>query len=112
MFGAIAPARRRELGAAALAALDDLPAEVRGELRGVAADLAECAGDYRRAGLLAASAGEAALRDGAMATAVEALRRAAGLLDGQEEECGLRLRLVQALTVAGQVDEAVAEEAR
>jgi DNA-binding CsgD family transcriptional regulator len=112
--GAVAPGRRRELAAAALAAMDDLPAGAREELRGVAADLAECAGDYRRAGLLAASAGEAALRDGAMATAVDALRRAAALLAGQEEEqeFGLRLRLVQALTLAGHADEAMAEGAQ
>ena len=96
------PPRRRALAAAALSALDaDLvPA---GPTRDLAADLAAQAGDAGRAGALLTEAGRQALDAGALATATDTLRRAHTLGDP-----GAVAPLVQALALAGRVDEAFA----
>lgn len=101
----ILPPAQRALAASGLAALD-AQSRVTGQLRDLAADLAERAGDHQRAGVLLAEAGNESLARGALATAVEALRRAANLLQGSEQVAAER-RLVEALALAGRVDEAV-----
>ena len=51
-------------------------------------------------------AGRAALERGALATAVDTLQRAAGLSDGDDTQLGIEQLLVEALALAGRVDEA------
>lgn len=104
----VSPPRRAALAAAALAALDAIHPRLEGRWLDIAADLAAQSGDRRRAGALLAAAGRACVQRGALATAVAALERAAELAD----EPGLREEsqklLVEALALAGRVDEAMA----
>ena len=94
--------RRREVAAAALAAVEPDSEEL-------AADLAEQAGDRKRAGLLLAAAGARAAQQGALPTAVESIGRAVRLLTGFPECDSVRLRLVEVLSLAGRIEEALAE---
>lgn len=91
--------RRREVAAAALiaAGADDGPAIV---------ELAIQAGDIRRAGLLLGAMGVQARRDGVLSTAVETLERAVRLLSGEPEQRAVRLDLIEALSLAGRVQDA------
>jgi DNA-binding CsgD family transcriptional regulator/tetratricopeptide (TPR) repeat protein len=102
------PPRHRALAAAGLAAVDAAHPDLGGPWRDVAADLAARSGDRERAGLLLAAAGKASLERGALATAVETLRRATDLLEGNDRRPETELALVEALALAGRVDEAAA----
>ncbi len=106
----LVPPLRRSLAKAALAALDDVVASERTALDELAADLAERAGDPHRAGALLAACGRQSLRRGALATSIGTLRRAADLLEGAAEQgqAHAELSLVEALALAGRVDEAAA----
>ncbi|HET8537270.1 MAG TPA: AAA family ATPase, partial [Solirubrobacteraceae bacterium] len=97
------PSRRRAVAGAALAALDAAHPQPDAGSRDLAADLATESGDTARAGALLAESGRAALDRGALATAIDALRRAHG--------CGeptAASPLVRALALAGRVEEAIA----
>jgi len=102
------PPRQRALAAAALAVLDNTHPRLEGDLRELAVDLASRAGNRRRAGLLLSRAGSDALAAGTLATAIGALQRAADLLEGTPERDQAELHLVQALALAGRVEEAAA----
>ena len=60
-----------------------------------------------RAGLLLTESGRSALGRGALATATGTLRRAAGLLTAPDQRAEAETLLVEALALAGQVDEAM-----
>jgi DNA-binding CsgD family transcriptional regulator/tetratricopeptide (TPR) repeat protein len=102
------PPRQRAVAAAALAALDAAHPRLEGGLRELAADLANRAGDRRRAGTLLSESGGQALAWGALATATGTLRRAADLLEGTPERDRAELLLVESLALAGRVEEAAA----
>ena len=102
------PPRQRDLAAAALAALDAAHPRLEGGLRELAVDLANRAGDRRRAGMLLSESGGQALAWGALATAIGTLRRAADLLEGTPERDQAELLLVESLALAGRVEEAAA----
>jgi len=107
----VLPPRHRQLAASALSALD--AAHPAGEgWRDLAADLAARSGDTARAGSLLTASGEASLRRGALATAIATLRRAVDLLEHQQERSRSELALLEAMTLAGRVDEAAALGAR
>jgi DNA-binding CsgD family transcriptional regulator len=101
------PPRRRELAAAALAAVDAAHPVPDGPWRDVAADLAARAGDTARAGALLAASGEAALDRGALATAAATLRRAAALLTDPAARASAEGLLLGCLALAGNADEAL-----
>jgi DNA-binding CsgD family transcriptional regulator len=102
------PPRQAALAGAALAAVESAHPGLPGPWRDVAAELAAQAGDRVRAGLLVTASGRASLAAGALATAVDTLRRAATLLAG-DPGTGLteaETALAEALALAGRVDEA------
>ena len=107
------PPRRNAVAAAGLQALTATgPLDETGSE--VAADLAAQAGDPHRAGLLLVEAGRAALRRGALQTAIDTLHRAGELLAepgksaGSAESNELDRLLIEALAAAGRVDDALA----
>ncbi len=102
------PPRQRALALAALAVLDAAHPRLEGGLRELAVELANRAGDRRRAGTLLSESGGQALAWGALATAIGTLRRAADLLEGTPEREQAELLLVEALALAGRVEEAAA----
>ena len=102
------PPRQRALASAALAVLDGAHPRLEGGLRELAVDLANRAGDRRRAGTLLSESGGQALAWGALATAIGTLRRAADLLEGTPERERAELLLVESLALAGRVEEAAA----
>ena len=103
----VLPPRRSALAAAGLRALTATgPLDETGSE--VAADLAAQAGDPHRAGVLLAEAGRAALRRGALQTAIDTLHRAGELLDEDAESGELDPLLIEALAAAGRVDDALA----
>ena len=102
------PPRQRALASAALAVLDAAHPRLEGGLRELAVDLANRAGDRRRAGTLLSESGGQALAWGALATAIGTLRRAADLLEGTPEREQAELLLVESLALAGRVEEAAA----
>ena len=102
------PPRQRVLAAAALAVLDAGPVPLDGRRHELAVELANRAGDRRRAGTLLSESGRQALAWGTLATAIGTLQRAADLLEGTPEREQTELRLVEALALAGRVEEAAA----
>ena len=104
----VLPPRRAALAAAALAAVEAAHPQPTGSWRELAADLAIQAGDGERAGLLLAAAGAGSLRRGALATAIGTLQRAVRLLRDPDQRAEAETRLVEALALAGRVDEAMA----
>lgn len=106
------PPRRRALARATLQVLERVRPGSDRAWPGLEAELALQAGDRLRAGRLLTQSGLAAFAAGALPTAVESLRRAAALLEGEAESAGVRLELVRALTAAGHVDGALAEGER
>jgi len=102
------PPRRAALAEAALAAVHAAHPELAGPWRDVAADLAAQSGDRERAGALLTDSGRASLGRGALATAADTLRRAAGMLDDADARADAESLLVEALALAGRVDEAMA----
>jgi DNA-binding CsgD family transcriptional regulator/tetratricopeptide (TPR) repeat protein len=106
---AMLPPRRAELAARCLAAIDALDPHLAGPWRETAADLALQAGQHERAGRLLVASGRAALRRGALATAVDALRRASALASSDGDTATEAAQgLLEALALAGRVDEAFA----
>ena len=105
---AVLPPRRAALAASALAALEDSHPGLPGQHRDVGADLAVQAGDPERAGILLAASGRESLRRGALATAVETLTRAASLLGDTAHRDEAETALVEALALAGRIEEAMA----
>jgi DNA-binding CsgD family transcriptional regulator len=101
------PPRRVTLAARALAALEAADPGLPGASGDLAAELAVQAGDPGRAGLLLTESGRSALGRGALATATGTLRRAAGLLTAPDQRAEAETLLVEALALAGQVDEAM-----
>ncbi|HET9076600.1 MAG TPA: AAA family ATPase [Acidimicrobiales bacterium] len=106
VLDAVLPPARRELAARALTTIDATYPEPTGQLRELAADLAVQAGQPARAGALLVSAGRMALHGGAIGTAIGTLGRAAELLEGQPEGVQAELALIEALALAGRVEEA------
>jgi AAA ATPase domain len=102
------PPRLRQAAADALAAIDAAHPGLEGAWRDVAADLAARSGDQARAGRLLRDSGRYSLEVGALATAAGILRRAVGLLEGSLERAEAELMLIEALALAGRVDEAAA----
>jgi DNA-binding CsgD family transcriptional regulator/tetratricopeptide (TPR) repeat protein len=102
------PPRQRALAATTLAVLDTAHPRLEGSLRELAVDLADRAGQRRRAGVLLSESGAQALAWGALATATGTLRRAADLLEGTPERDRAELALVESLALAGRVEEAAA----
>ncbi len=96
------PPRRQSLAAAALKALDEAHPDLQGPWRDLAADLALQSGDGDRAAELLIVSGSSAIARGALATAIDALRRADDLGDLRAAQY-----LVEALALAGRVDDAV-----
>ena len=108
VVGELLPPARAAFARRALAAVEAAHPELRGSWRDVAADLATQSGDRARAGVLLTDSGSASLERGALATAVDTLRRAIGLLDDSDRRAAAEVRLVEALALAGRVDEAMA----
>jgi DNA-binding CsgD family transcriptional regulator/tetratricopeptide (TPR) repeat protein len=94
------PPTRLALARAALETLD------RVEPAGVYVDVAVQAGDLTRASRMLIESGRDALRRGALATAVDTLRRAVDLVDDDTIRCDAQAALVNALAQAGRLDEA------
>ena len=106
------PPRQRRAATNALAAVDAAHPDLGGRWRDVAADLAARSGDRTRAGRLLRDSGRYSLEVGALATAADTLRRAADLLEASTERAEAELILIEALALAGRVDEAAAVGAR
>lgn len=106
------PHRHRQLAEAALGALAPTGGDVDPERRELAVDLALRAGERGRAGALLAEMGRQSLAWGALATATGSLRRAADLLTDPWAKGRSELDLVEALALAGRVDEAAAAGGR
>jgi DNA-binding CsgD family transcriptional regulator len=102
------PPRLGQAAADALAAIDAAHPGLEGGWRDVAADLAARSGDRARAGRLLRDSGRYSLEVGALATAAGTLRRAADLLESSPERAEAELTLIEALALAGRVDEAAA----
>jgi DNA-binding CsgD family transcriptional regulator len=102
------PPKLSQAAAGALAAIDAAHPGLAGGWRDVAADLAARSGDRARAGRLLRDSGRYSLGVGALATAVGTLRRAADLLEGSPERAEAELMLIEALALAGRVDETAA----
>lgn len=95
------PPWRRTLSGTALAAVEAAHPQLDGAWRDLAADLALAAGNEPRGAALLTASGRSAIERGALATAVDALRRAHGR---GHPEAGPAL--VEALALAGRVEEA------
>jgi DNA-binding CsgD family transcriptional regulator len=106
------PSRMHAAASDALAAIDAAHPYLEGAWREVAAELAARMGDRSRAGRLLTDAGRYSVQVGALGTAVDTLRRAVALQEGTAEGTGAELALVEALALAGRVDEAAAEAMR
>jgi len=101
------PPRRVTLAVHALAALEAAHPDLSGVSGDLAADLAIQADDPGRAGALLIASGRSALGRGALATAIDTLRRAAELLADPDERAEAETLLVEGLALAGRVDEAM-----
>jgi DNA-binding CsgD family transcriptional regulator len=106
------PPRLRRAAANALAAIDAAHPGLEGGWRDVAADVAARSGDRARAGRLLRDSGRYSLEVGALATAAGTLRQAADLLEGSPDRAEAELMLIEALALAGRVDEAAAAGTR
>jgi DNA-binding CsgD family transcriptional regulator len=102
------PPRLRRVAANTLAVVEAAHPGLEGGWRDVAADLAARSGDRARAGRLLRDSGRYSLAIGALATAAGTLRRAADLLEGNPERAEAELMLIEALALAGRVDETAA----
>ena len=110
VVGTLLPPRRAVLAAAALAAIERAHPGLPEPWGDAAADLAVQAGDRARAGVLLLASGRAAFDRGALATAVDSLRRAREATAGDPAaSLGAGSLLVEALALAGRVDEALTE---
>ena len=98
------PPRQVELAHAALAAVRSLHPDLEGQWRDLAADLARQAGDLAESAGLLTAIGQEALIKGALGTAIDTLQRAAAQAPTRADTA---LLLVEALGLAGRVDDAV-----
>ena len=105
--GELLPPRRASVAAGALAAVEAAHPGLPGPWRDLAADLAAQSGDRERAGTLLVASGRASLGRGALATAIDTLSRAGRLLDDPDARAEADTLLVEALGLAGRVDEAM-----
>jgi DNA-binding CsgD family transcriptional regulator/tetratricopeptide (TPR) repeat protein len=101
------PHRHAAIAQRALEAVDTAHPALTGGWRDVAADLAARAGDRSRAGVLLAASGRDSLHRGGLATAIDNLRRAVDLLGPGPDRVTAGTTLVEALALAGRVDEAM-----
>jgi DNA-binding CsgD family transcriptional regulator len=101
------PPQRAALAGQALDAVQAAHPGLTGGYGDLAADLALQAGRRAEAGGLLAASGQAALRHGALATATRTLARAVDLLDDRDQRASAEMLLIESLTLAGQVDEAM-----
>jgi len=104
---ALLPPQRAALAGQALSAVQAAHPGLPGGYGDLAADLALQAGRRAEAGALLAASGQAALRRGALATAARTLARAVDLLDDKDQRVSAEMLLIESLTLAGQVDEAM-----
>jgi DNA-binding CsgD family transcriptional regulator len=107
IVGGLLPHVRSELARAALVAVEAGGADLRGASRDLAADLAAQAGESGKAARLLTDSGRDSLRRGALATAASTLRRAASLAGAGPLSCPANVLLVEALALAGRLDECV-----
>jgi DNA-binding CsgD family transcriptional regulator len=105
--GELLPPRRGTVAAGALAAVEAAHPGLPGPWRDLAADLAAQSGARERAGALLVASGRASLGRGALATAIDTLLRAGQLLDDADARAEADTLLVEALGLAGRVDEAI-----
>jgi DNA-binding CsgD family transcriptional regulator/tetratricopeptide (TPR) repeat protein len=105
--GELLPPRRATLAEGALAAVEAAHPGLPGSWRDLAADLAAQSGHGERAGALLFASGRESLGRGALVTAIDTLRRAAQLLEDADERADAEALLVEALALAGRVDEAM-----
>jgi DNA-binding CsgD family transcriptional regulator/tetratricopeptide (TPR) repeat protein len=101
------PPARRELAAAALAAVEAAHPALDPPWRDIAADLAALSGDTERAGDLLTRSGEEALDRGALATAAATLRRALPMISDPAARASAEGLLLGCLALAGDADEAL-----
>ncbi len=101
------PPRRVTLAGRALAALETAHPGLPGAWSDLAADLALQAGQQDRAGALLVASGRSALSRGALATSIDTLCRAVELLSEPEQRAEAETLLVEGLSLAGRVDEAM-----
>jgi DNA-binding CsgD family transcriptional regulator/tetratricopeptide (TPR) repeat protein len=100
------PPRHAVLARDVLAAVEAAHPHLPGRWRDIAADLAARSGDRERASVLLAASGRESLDRGALVTAVDTFRRSIGLLDDGDQRIQVEALLVEALALAGRVDEA------
>ncbi len=112
ILGDLLPPEQQALAADGLMAVDAAHPDLAGGAAELAADLAERAGDRDRAAALLTTLGETALRAGGIGTAAQHLERAAGLARPGEGRARAVLLQVEALALAGRVDEAAAAARR
>jgi DNA-binding CsgD family transcriptional regulator/energy-coupling factor transporter ATP-binding protein EcfA2 len=105
IIDSLLPHVRAELSQAALAAIEAAHPGLPGSSRDLAADLAVQAGDTERAAQLLTESGGGSLERGALATAASTLRRAAALARGDRLRLTANALLVEALALAGRLDE-------
>jgi DNA-binding CsgD family transcriptional regulator len=103
----VLPPRRAALAASAMSALEEVHPGLPGQYRDIGADLALQAGDPERASTLLCASGRESLRRGALATAVATLSRAASLLADDARRDEAEASLVEALALAGRIEEAM-----
>jgi DNA-binding CsgD family transcriptional regulator len=105
--GELLPPQRATVAAGALAAVEAAHPGLPGPWRDLVADLAAQSGDRGRAGALLVASGRASLGRGALATAIDTLQRAGQLLDDADVRAEADTLLVEALGLAGRVDDAM-----
>jgi DNA-binding CsgD family transcriptional regulator/energy-coupling factor transporter ATP-binding protein EcfA2 len=108
VVNALLPHLRAGLAHAALAAVDAAHPRLPDSWRDVVADLAMQSGDVDRAAGLLIDSGHDSLGRGGLATAIDALRRASGLARLDRLRHDAQAPLVEALALAGRVDECLA----
>ena len=103
----ISPTRRAEIARTVLDAVERARPELSGPWRDVAVELALTAGDQARAGGLLLISGREAIGRGALATAIDTLRRAANLLGDSKQGVDANRSLLDALALAGRLADAI-----
>ena len=103
----ISPTRQAEIATAVLDAVERAHPELSGSWRDVAVELALAAGDEARAGGLLLLSGREAIGRGALATAIDTLRRAVNLLGDSDQGVDANRSLLDALALAGRLAEAI-----
>src|SRR5690348_11834714 len=105
VIDSLLPHVRAELSRTALAAVEAAHPGLPGSWRDLAADLAAQAGDTERAARLLTESGAGSLERGALATAASTLRRASALARGSRLRLTANALLVEALALAGRLDD-------